>query len=253
MTNKTCSKCLQPKSATLKFFHAYPRNLDGLRGQCKDCHRKIKKTWNATHPENILADKKRLYAANPEPALRRAKKWQQDNPERYKARMGKWYAENGGVLKESMRLDRLANPEKYREYELKKKFGITLEEFERRLNEQGKKCASCGTTDPKGPHKQWATDHDHECCPNRKKTCGKCIRGILCNACNIMLGISRDNPETLRQCAAYLERFPKDWFRDTEEPSAPLNAASVAVINSIINARVPEENFYRADADEVLV
>lgn len=31
-------------------------------------------------------------------------------------------------------------------------------------------------------------DHDHMCCHLRSKTCGDCIRGLLCNGCNVRLG-----------------------------------------------------------------
>jgi hypothetical protein len=152
MINKTCTNCNEPKPATTEFFHAYPRNTDGLRGECKVCHKARKRAWEAAHPEKVRASKRRRYAANPETDLERAKKWQQENPERYRANMENWYAGNGDALKESMRLDRIAHPEKYREYDLKKKFGITLEDFETRLNEQDRKCASCETTEPKGPN-----------------------------------------------------------------------------------------------------
>lgn len=48
-------------------------------------------------------------------------------------------------------------------------------------------------------------DHDHACCSS-PKTCGKCIRGVLCRACNKGLGQFRDDPAFLRKAAEYLER-----------------------------------------------
>lgn len=34
-----------------------------------------------------------------------------------------------------------------------------------------------------------AVDHDHVCCRDRKRTCGKCVRGLLCPSCNGYLGL----------------------------------------------------------------
>ncbi|MBC9000488.1 endonuclease domain-containing protein [Micromonospora aurantiaca (nom. illeg.)] len=31
-------------------------------------------------------------------------------------------------------------------------------------------------------------DHDHACCQDHHKTCGRCVRGLLCSSCNGWLG-----------------------------------------------------------------
>jgi hypothetical protein len=48
-------------------------------------------------------------------------------------------------------------------------------------------------------------DHDHECCPG-PRSCGKCVRGLICNECNLALGLGQD-PQTLRSLADYLDRW----------------------------------------------
>jgi hypothetical protein len=47
-------------------------------------------------------------------------------------------------------------------------------------------------------------DHAKSCCPSAK-TCGKCVRGVLCNRCNLMLGHARESIEILLKAAGYLE------------------------------------------------
>lgn len=83
---------------------------------------------------------------------------------------------------------------------LKKKYGITLEDLEKMLRDQGNKCAICGQEIFLfGSSKNLTAhvDHDH-------KT-GK-VRGLLCHECNIGLGKFRDNTDYLLSAISYLKK-----------------------------------------------
>lgn len=90
-----------------------------------------------------------------------------------------------------------AHPEQIRENSRKanlKKYGLTIDDFDRMLQEQNGKCAVCFGL-PSGRHNQFHVDHDH-------KT-GK-VRGLLCHFCNAALGMVRDNSDTLAALIKYL-------------------------------------------------
>lgn len=96
------------------------------------------------------------------------------------------------------------NPEKCKEAvkssALKRKYGITKEDKERMLKNQGYKCAICGQEIFLfgSSHKLTAhVDHDH-------KT-GK-VRGLLCHGCNIGLGKFMDNTDYLLSAISYLKK-----------------------------------------------
>lgn len=93
--------------------------------------------------------------------------------------------------------------ERNRRFKLKSLYDMTLEEYAAIYDAQGGVCAVCALP---SDSKNMAVDHDHNCCPN-KESCGKCIRGLLCQSCNNGLGRFRDNPETLRKAADYLDNF----------------------------------------------
>lgn len=85
--------------------------------------------------------------------------------------------------KAAHRKHKQAHPEYYRERELAK-YGLTSDSYRVLLESQGGVCNICKSP-PKA--KRLNVDHDHLCCP-RGGSCGKCIRGLLCPACNIALG-----------------------------------------------------------------
>lgn len=59
-------------------------------------------------------------------------------------------------------------------------------------------CQACGSMD------DLHVDHDHACCPG-SKTCGTCVRGVLCGGCNRAAGCVSDDPDRLHALAWYLE------------------------------------------------
>lgn len=81
-------------------------------------------------------------------------------------------------------------------------FNITIEERDDILESQGGVCACCGTDKPGS--KGWCIDHDHACCPESGRSCGSCIRGILCSRCNLVLGSVEDRTDTLSSMIDYL-------------------------------------------------
>lgn len=81
------------------------------------------------------------------------------------------------------------------------KFGLNRVKYEALLVEQGGGCAICGRP---AYGRSFHVDHDHACCSG-KGCCGKCIRGLLCNGCNVALGHMQDDPTRLRAAADYLD------------------------------------------------
>ncbi|QGJ93718.1 endonuclease VII [Mycobacterium phage Hannaconda] len=74
------------------------------------------------------------------------------------------------------------------------------------LEEQEHRCANPGCRAPLAAGRGAHLDHDHDCCGSGK-ACVACTRGILCPACNLMLGSAKDDIERLRGAIEYLETF----------------------------------------------
>jgi Recombination endonuclease VII len=65
-------------------------------------------------------------------------------------------------------------------------YGLTQEQFDRLLAVQQHICGMCHEPFEEG--QLIHVDHDHACCQRKNRSCGECVRGLLCHACNIALG-----------------------------------------------------------------
>lgn len=86
---------------------------------------------------------------------------------------------------------------------VKAMYNLTSEAHQEMLKKQNFKCAiaSC----PAAITIRSCVDHDHRCCPHAK-SCGKCVRGILCNRHNVGLAHFQDNKQELTDAVEYLKQ-----------------------------------------------
>lgn len=113
-------------------------------------------------------------------ALRAIKRCQRCNKENYSASIRCDICNEFHNRDSKRRRD--SNPEKLRLIErksqLKTKFGMTLEDEIKLLEEQDYGCAICKVKQSISGQRFLCVDHDHECCPG-VKSCGVCARIAL--------------------------------------------------------------------------
>ena len=144
---KTCTRC-NNELALDKFQERAPGYL---YRQCRKCRLEVRHERYKDYPQSKINDQER------------AKKWYEDNRER--------------VLGERKnKRDKFGN----KWYTLKYCYKLNKEQYHLILNNQKNACAICKE------NKKLYVDHDHSCCPT-ENTCGKCIRGLICQKCNMMM------------------------------------------------------------------
>jgi hypothetical protein len=167
MYMKKCTVCKLEKS--IEEFREAKGYKGGRHSQCKGCEADRLREWRKSNPDKTQAQ------------------WSRNNAKR------------------KMNGDGYYNPDRKQEWSrrrrnshLKKKYNITLLEWESVFEAQGHKCLTCHRSEgllEGGGHVRMVTDHCHK--TNR-------LRGIICNDCNRALGAVRDEPETLQNLIDYL-------------------------------------------------
>jgi len=157
---KVCTKCLLPKEP--KEFGACKGGKDGLRSICKQCCKERAAEQRQEHPEYT-------------------KEYSAKNSARINAYGCAWQR---------------SNPEKIRNKNYKRKYGISLDDYNAMLKSQNDCCAIC-TRHKSLFKKPLAVDHDHNT--------GK-VRGLLCHDCNTVLGFMHEDISCLLRAIAYLKQ-----------------------------------------------
>lgn len=78
-----------------------------------------------------------------------------------------------------------------------KRHRLEEKEYDRLLSLYSGKCHLCKDRNAT------CIDHDHNCC-SAQRSCGKCVRGLLCTRCNRVLGMIGDSIPFLVDIEQYL-------------------------------------------------
>lgn len=149
-----CKKCNLTKSSSC--FTPDKRTTTGYYPWCRDCKHAYQRDWRR---KNMNAKRKKAKAESDK----------------------KNYKKHHADIREKQRNSRLVI-----------RYGITVEDYEEMLVQQGGVCAMCKNP-PNGP-KRMHVDHCH--------VTGK-VRGILCGVCNKKLGVL-ENQDWVKRAFDYL-------------------------------------------------
>jgi len=151
--------------------------------------------WRRDNYERVLESNRRSHAKHREERAARARAWRQKNLEIVRAYDRRRYAENREARNAHCRAWNAANRERVYWNDLRKKYGISRDQFEAMFETQGRRCAICRSDRPGTPSGRFFIDHDH--------ATGR-VRAILCGHCNSAVGYVREDPAIALAVAEYL-------------------------------------------------
>lgn len=183
---RVCKTCKRRLPKTIEYFHIHNRTKGGLSRICRYC--------------NNLKTKEQK-KNNPSVYLESGKRYREKNRDKIRARGHRPY-DSDKYTPEERKIILKSNS-------MKCNYGITLEEYLEASKEQDNRCWICEKSKEEisGIRKTLCVDHDHACCPGTK-SCGECLRGLICGHCNKLLGLASDKIEVLLKAIEYLKNPP---------------------------------------------
>lgn len=180
----------------------HPDRVNYYQGKCKECYDWIKDPA-ASCPHDRPKDK----YGRCESCMSRY----------YYLRRLKGMGDKFGTKRVSQHLRHIVDPVERKRLVSRKRrlkaYGLTLEEYDKLFVDQGGVCAICGSSPKDG--EDLCVDHDHSCCSEINKCCGRCVRGLVCHGCNMRLG--QIESKLLTRSLDYLARFHKGPLGPSKE------------------------------------
>ena len=204
---RRCPMCKSDKSEGE--FYRNP-NTGRWKAYCNPCRRTRDNQGYEKRRAYMLAYQKKRRVDHPEKFLKENRK---RNIEKERAYGRDAYWKNRAARLAYAKEWRLKNPEKQFGNILRTRFKITVEQYRQMLTAQDGLCAVCrkpedAIFEKDGTPQRLAVDHDHACCSG-SRSCGKCIRALLCSSCNAGLGLFKDDADRLLKAVQYLGKWKR--------------------------------------------
>lgn len=201
---KVCRDCGIAKP--LSEFSKKDRGILGVRPECKPCRALARRTRYAhddAHREAVLDAQKRNCTEPPAGYVKRCPTCGETKPAEafYRSKYSKYSCSSYRKRCQNLLSTSYARENKdkiqplLRGYSIKRRYGLTVQDYEAMLRRQGFRCAICGTEEC-ATGRNLAVDHCH--------TTGK-VRGLLCANCNRGIGSLKDSEELLQRAIEYLQ------------------------------------------------
>jgi hypothetical protein len=143
-------------------------------------NKEYQKEYYKKNKAKVLLRCKIHYAAHKEDYKKYRKEYYLKNKEKARVRGKKRYEENKPAIAAQRKI-----------YLLKRKYNLTPEEYANMCNKQNNSCAICKQ------ELKLKIDHDHDT--------GK-TRELLCNNCNLLIGMCRESLDILESAKDYLKK-----------------------------------------------
>lgn len=169
----------------------------------KERARELARAWKAAHSEKVKEKRRDTWAANPEKFRAYQREYQKAHRLHINAQSTARRKANLEKRRAYERAWREAHPKKDNAGHLRRKWGLSLEDYRAMLDVQQGQCAIC-RVDFAAETKRSTQGRTRSCVDHDHRT-GK-IRALLCDWCNRGMGLFYDNPQLLRSAADYIER-----------------------------------------------
>ena len=151
--------------------------------------------YRLKNKEKVQARKKEYADAHKEEKAEYDRQYRAKNRERLNQQSREYRQRNEKYIKEQQKEYREKNPNKNRNYQLKRNYNLTPEQYDEMYSNQHGRCAICGVHQSELAF-NLAVDHDHET--------GE-VRGLLCRKCNSGIGYFKDDMELINKALDYLK------------------------------------------------